>query len=101
MKAWLKKRGATYSELKNLGHDLERIMAVSYEKYHLLFDAKSQAKIKMVNRHYSSKDFEYFLMSTKTVPEITELASTVKLLISKARFDILLDGDPRKLKSLG
>lgn len=98
MKAWLRHRGATYTQLKKLGHDLEKIMTVLYEKHQLLFGAESQAMIRLVNQHYSQKEFEYSLKGTKTVPEITDLAGTVHLLISKARFDILLDGDPRRLR---
>lgn len=101
MKAWLRQRSAKYAELKKLGHDLENIMQALYKKHKLLFDAKSQAMIKLVNQHYSQKEFEYSLRGVKNVPEITELASVVHLLISKAHFDIVLDGDPRKLRSWG
>lgn len=98
MKAWLKKNGLDYSGLKKLGHDLEKIMRLLHDKYDLLFDAKSQAMIRIVNQHYSQKEFEYSLRGAKSVPEITELAQTVHLLISKANFDIVYDGDPSKLK---
>jgi hypothetical protein len=101
MKAWLRKRGAKYFELKRLGHNLENIMQVLYKKHHLLFDAKSQAMISLVNQQYSQKEFEYSLRGVKNVPEITELAYVVRLLISRAHLDIVLGGDPRKLRSLG
>lgn len=100
MKAWLKHNGATYTDLKKLGHDLEKIMAVLHDEHRLLFDARSQAMITLVNQHYSQKEFEYALRGAKSVPVITDLAGTVRLLMSKARFDILLDGDPQKLRAL-
>jgi hypothetical protein len=100
MKAWLRQKGATYTEMKNLGHDLEKIMTVLHDEHNLLFSAEGQAMIRLVNQHYSQKEFEYSLRGTKSVPVITELASVVHLLISKARFDILLDGDPRKLRAM-
>lgn len=100
MKAWLRHNGATYTEMKKLGHDLEKIMSVLHDEYSLLFSAEGQAMIRLVNQHYSQKEFEYSLIGTKSVPIITELASIVHLMISKARFDILLDGDPRKLREL-
>ncbi|MCC7288990.1 hypothetical protein IT414_01180 [bacterium] len=100
MKAWLKKKGATYFEIKKLGHNLEDIMAVLHSKHNLIFDASSQAMIRLVNQHYSNKEFEYSLRGSKTVPVISDLADTVRLLISKAKFDILLDGDPRKLREV-
>ena len=100
MKAWLRHKGATYKELKTLGHDLERIMTVLYEQHQLLFSAEIQAMISLVNQHYSQKEFEYALKGTKTVPEITDLAGSVALLQAKARFDIQLDGDPRRLREL-
>lgn len=100
MKAWLKKRGATFLEMQKLGHDLEKIMIVLHGDHDLLFDATSQGMIRVVNQHYSKKDFEYSLRGAKTVPEITDLAQTVNLLISKARFDILMDGDLRKLRKV-
>lgn len=99
MKAWLKKQGATYIELKRLGHDLEKIMVLLHDSYGILFDAESQAMIKIVNQYYSQKEFEYALKGAKSVPVITELASIVHLLISKARFDIIFDGDPSKLRA--
>lgn len=98
MKAWLKKHGETYVDLKRLGHDLERLMTVLHDKYDLSFDTISQDMIRTVNQHYSQKEFEYALIGAKSVPVITELASTVHLLISKAKFDIILNGDLRKLK---
>lgn len=100
MKAWLRHKGATYNELKGFSHDLEKIMVVLHDKHKLLFDARSQQMISLVNQLYSKKEFEYSLRGAKTVPEITDLASTVSLLMGKARFDILLDGDPRKLRAL-
>lgn len=98
MKAWLKKKGATYKQIKDMGHDLEKIMVVLHDDYDLLFDAASQEMISLVNQHYSKKEFEYALRGSKSVPVITDLAQTVNLLISKAHFDIELDGDPRKLR---
>lgn len=79
MKAWLRHRGVTYTEMKKLGHDLEKIMTVLYEQHQLLFSAESQAMIRIVNQHYSQKEFEYSLRGTKSVPVITELAGTVHL----------------------
>jgi len=99
MKAWLKKNGLNYSDLKRHSHDLEKLMTTLHDKFQLQFDAKSQAMIRLVNQHYSKKDFEYALRGAKSVPEITDLAQTVHLLISKARFDILMDGDPDKLRA--
>ena len=101
MKAWLKHKGANYTEIKSMGHDLEKIMIALHDKHDLLFDAPSQAMISLVNQHYSKKEFEYALRGAKSVPVITDLAQTVHLLISKARFDILMDGDPRKLREAG
>jgi hypothetical protein len=100
MKAWLRKKGATYTEMKKLGHDLEKMMIVLHDEHSLLFSAEGQAMIRLVNQHYSQKEFEYSLRGAKSVPVITELAGVVHLLISKARFDILLDGDPRRLRQL-
>lgn len=98
MKAWLKKKGATYKQIKSMGHDLEKIMIVLHDDHDLLFDAASQEMISLVNQYYSKKEFEYALRGSKSVPVITDLAQTVNLLISKAHFDIMLDGDPTKLR---
>lgn len=98
MKAWLRKKGVTNTELKRMGHDLEKIMTVLHDNYNLLFDAKSQAMIRIVNAHYSQKEFEYSVRGAKTVPDISDLATTTHLLISKAKFDIINDGDPSKLR---
>lgn len=100
MKASLRQRGATYTEMKKMGHDLEKIMTVLHDEHNLIFSAEDQVMIRLVNQHYSQKEFEYSLIGVKSVPVITELAVVVRLLISKASLDILLDGDPRKLRKL-
>lgn len=49
MKVWMRNKGAGYKELKDLGHDLVKIMAVLHNKHELMFDARSQAMIILKN----------------------------------------------------
>lgn len=58
--------------MKKLGHDLEKIMIVLHDEHKLLFSAEGQAMIRLVNQHYSQKEFEYSLRGTKSVPAITD-----------------------------
>ena len=60
MKAWLKQKGATYKQIRDMGHNLEKIMVILHDEYNLLFSAASQEMISLVNQHYSKKEFEYY-----------------------------------------
>ncbi len=99
MKAILRQHGVSYKQLKSYGHDLRKLQSALYHLYKIAFDVTSHLEVELVNELYNNKEFEYHTKGSKQVPEITNLARTVHLLISKAHFDIVLDGDPRKLRT--
>ncbi len=101
MKAMLRYYGASYAELKRYGHNLTKIQSALYHMHQITTDYISVNEVRLVNELYNNKEFEYHLSGSKHVPEISNLASTVHLLISKAHFDILLEGSPHKLKAQG
>ncbi len=101
MKALLRNYGETYTQLKAYRHDLAKLEKAPYHKYQIAVDPTSSINIRLVNELYSNKEFEYYLRGMKHVPEITALARITSLMIGKARFQIILGGDPRKLRGSG
>jgi len=88
MKSWLRLKGLSYLELKGLGHDLEKSMELLKNRYNITFDSTTVEMVTLANQYYVKKEFEYFVMGYKSVPVITELASSVHLMISKVNYHI-------------
>jgi hypothetical protein len=77
-KAFLRTRGQSLKELRNIGHDLEHALgAAASHGFEVLcpLTVQDKAMIGLVNRYYKAKHFEYRITGAQTLPNPLELIS--------------------------
>ncbi len=78
LKAYLYKHGVTIPELKEMGHDLEKLATVSTENG--LPETVSLNQILQLAENYRDKSLEYRKRKKKTFPNLELLTEEIKAL---------------------
>ncbi len=84
-KSFLRARGASLIDLKNIGHDLDRglIRAEQMGLGELVnLSEKEKTFITMINQYYKSKEFEYRVTGAKRYPLSSDLISLIERLLN-------------------
>jgi len=85
LKAYLRYKGKTLGELKDLGHDLEDIYNKIKANFPYRLDNRAVGNIRAINPYYKDKQFEYPVIGPKDVVEVEDLKIVAKL-INEATF---------------
>jgi len=84
----LRIRGVSAKQLRNkFGHNLEALLGELIDNRGFLFDKNSLIKIKIANKYYDSKQYEYPRTGYKELPDLGELKIVTELMLGKALFD--------------
>jgi len=88
-KAYLRGKGYKLEDLKkNLGHDLEKILAVvERENIDKLIDISDEFRkaILMISEYYKNKEFEYIETGKKTFPHIDKLLKFAEQMLASTK----------------
>jgi len=96
-KAYLRHRGKSIGELKNLGHNLEDIYKQLNTNYLYNLDRKSLNMIYVINGYYKEKEFEYPKIGVKNVIPIDNLAVVTSMIKDATEIQVGQEIPPNNL----
>lgn len=85
MKALLRHKLVTYKKLRDLGHNLEKLLDEFSKHYKSSLSDEEKSMVLLVNEQYSGKQFEYFVRGAKSVPQIVNLEAIVDFFLLEAK----------------
>jgi hypothetical protein len=75
LKSYLYSKGFNIKQLKNIGHNLEtaleKCINTGFEAL-ITVDSDYLKTVKMINKYYSTKEFEYMVRTEKTFPSLID-----------------------------
>jgi hypothetical protein len=87
LKAYLISRGHSAKEVKDIGHDLIKLLDTAYIQHELMIDPAVYEMIRIINPDYKSRKLLYFEVEYTLPADINPLETIASLLISKVAFD--------------
>jgi hypothetical protein len=88
LKAYLRYKKYSLSDLRSLGHDLTGIYTELESNFTYKLDNKSIEIIKAINLYYKSKEFEYPTTGVKHVIPLDELNTVAGLILKSTEWQI-------------
>jgi hypothetical protein len=88
LKAFLRGAGMSISDMKKIGHDLERAVEEANKlslRDHCVLESNDLDAINLLNVYYRAKEFEYTVAGSKTVPQTSQLGRIARQLLDTLR----------------
>jgi hypothetical protein len=95
MKSWLRHEGHSTKQLRDFGHDLMALLSELIEKHGVTVAPGSVQSIDLANMYYDTKQYEYFIQGSKSLPDPRHLSVYVKMFLGMTKSHIL---GPESLK---
>jgi HEPN domain-containing protein len=87
LKAFLISKGHSIKEVKDIGHDLIKLLDTAYSQHELMISPEVYEMIKIINPAYKSRKLLYFETEYILPIDIRSIEDIAHLLISKITFD--------------
>lgn len=87
LKAFLISNGHSIDEIKDIGHDLIKLLDIAYTQHGLMIPPKVYEMIRIINPAYKSRKLLYFEIEYVLPLDIRSIESIAHLLISKITFN--------------
>jgi hypothetical protein len=89
MKSWLRNEGFTVKQLMRFDHNLIALLSELVDNHGVVLPPEAIQTIELANHYYNTKQYEYFVSGSKTLPDPAYLSTYVQMFLGATKSHIL------------